>query len=143
VGKEARVVASPCSLTLLRHNTLAAKYQTHDAAQCLRRQIICYNKDAKEIYYDVEPIVIVEERNAESSPVPPASSAPAEGAAVPVVVLLTSSGPAAPVTDESVQAVDIVRSLIVQKRKKTAFQNSTPKCHQRSSERNDLVNGKI
>ena len=125
MGKEARVVASPCLLTLLMRNTLAAEYQTHDPAQCLRRQIICYNKDAKEIYYDVEPIVVVEERNADSSPAPSASSAPAEGAALPVVVPPTSSGPAAPVTDESVQSVDIVRSLIVQKRKKNRF----PKFH--------------
>ena len=55
MGKEAPVLASPCSHTLQRYNTLAAKYQTHDAAQCLQRQIIFYNKDAKEIYYDVEP----------------------------------------------------------------------------------------
>ena len=98
---------------------------------------ICYNKDANEIYYDVEPIVVVEERNAESSLAPPASSTLAEGAALPMVVPPTSSGPEAPVTDESVQAVDIVRSLIVQKRKKKSLSKiPLPNAIK------DLVNGK-
>ena len=60
----------------------------------------------------------------------------AEGAALPVVVPPTSSGPAALVTDESVQAVDIVWSLIVQKRKKPLCGIPLPKAIK------DLVNWK-
>ncbi len=36
--------------------TLAAKYEAYDAAKSVQRQILCYNKDAKEIYYDVDPV---------------------------------------------------------------------------------------
>ena len=99
--------------------TLASKYEAYDAAKSLQRQILCYNKDAKEIYYDVDPVV------EEAAPVggddtaPASSSAPA--AAAPVAASAPpppSSGPAAAVADVSVQAVDIVRSLIAQKLKK-------------------------
>ena len=40
----------------MARRTLASKYEAYDAAQSLQRQILCYNKDAKEIYYDVEPV---------------------------------------------------------------------------------------
>ncbi|KKK24519.1 fatty acid synthase alpha subunit FasA [Aspergillus ochraceoroseus] len=36
--------------------TLASKYEAYDAATSVQRQILCYNKDAKEIYYDVDPV---------------------------------------------------------------------------------------
>ena len=49
--------------------TLAAKYEAYDAARSVQRQILCYNKDAKDIYYDVDPV--------EDEPAPaPAASAP-------------------------------------------------------------------
>ncbi len=101
--------------------TLASKYEAYDAALSVQRQILCYNKDAKEIYYDVEP---VEEEPApaargsgDTSPAP--TSAPA-GAAAPAAAAPPppSAGPAAAVADAPVSAVDIVRSLIAQKLKK-------------------------
>jgi len=97
--------------------TLASKYEAYDAALSVQRQILCYNKDAKEIYYDVEP---VEEEPApaargsgDTSPAP--TSAPA-GAAAPAAAAPPppSAGPAAAVADAPVSAVDIVRSLIAQ-----------------------------
>lgn len=101
--------------------TLASKYEAYDAAKSIQRQILCYNKDAKEIYYDVDPIV------EEESP-PPADEATAASAAPPgnapaaapvaAAPLPASSGPAAAVADAPVQAVDIVRCLIAQKLKK-------------------------
>lgn len=101
--------------------TLASKYEAYDAAKSIQRQILCYNKDAKEIYYDVDP---VEEEAATAgggdAPALSSSSAPAQSSA-PVAVAATpppSSGPAAAVDDTPVQAVDIVRSLIAQKLKK-------------------------
>lgn len=100
--------------------TLASKYEAYDAAKSVQRQILCYNKDAKEIYYDVDPIVEEEAVPAtgdapttSSSSGPAPSAAPATSAAPP-----PSSGPAAAVADAPVQAVDIVRSLIAQKLKK-------------------------
>ena len=97
--------------------TLASKYEAYDAAKSVQRQILCYNKDAKEIYYDVDPVVEEEATPAggdaaapNPSLVPAQSSAPAPPP--------PSSGPAAAVDDIPVQAVDIVRSLIAQKLKK-------------------------
>ena len=101
--------------------TLASKYEAYDAALSLQRQILCYNKDAKEIYYDVEP---VGDEPAEapasngasatsSSPTPAAATVPAAAAPPP-----PSTGPAAAVADAPVSAVDIVRALIAQKLKK-------------------------
>jgi len=101
--------------------TLASKYEAFDAAQSVQRQILCYNKDAKEIYYDVDPVVEEEAAPAagdapasSSAPAPVAPSAPTAASFPPPA----SSGPAAAVADVPVQAVDIVRVLIAQKLKK-------------------------
>lgn len=101
--------------------TLASKYEAYDAALSVQRQILCYNKDAKEIYYDVDP---VEE---EASPAPgesetqtPASSSKLAPSPAPAALPAPSvnAGPASTVADVPVLAVDIVRSLIAQKLKK-------------------------
>jgi fatty acid synthase subunit alpha len=100
--------------------TLASKYEAYDAAKSVQRQILCYNKDAKEIYYDVDPIE--EEPEQPEQPSAPASSAAPAGApaaaAAPVAAPAPSAGPAAQVPDAPVQAVDIIRALIAQKLKK-------------------------
>ncbi|KAJ5772023.1 hypothetical protein N7520_002552 [Penicillium odoratum] len=69
----------------MARRTLASKYEAYDAATSVQRQILCYNKDAKEIYYDVDP-VDDEEQAAEAAPASApaaASSAPAAAAAAP------------------------------------------------------------
>ena len=97
--------------------TLASKYEAYDAAKSVQRQILCYNKDAKEIYYDVDPVVEEEATPAGGDTAAPnPSSAPAQSSAPAPPP--PSSGPAAAVDDIPVQAVDIVRSLIAQKLKK-------------------------
>lgn len=102
--------------------TLASKYEAYDAAKSVQRQILCYNKDAKEIYYDVDPVVEEEAAPASGTvtSAPSSSSAPAPSsnpaAAAPPA---PSSGPAAAVDDAPLQAVDVVRSLIAQKLKKS------------------------
>lgn len=110
------------TLGVMAKRTLASKYESHDAAQSIQRQILCYNKDAKEIYYDVDPI------EEEPEPAPPASgssgapAAPAAGAAaatpVPAAAPAPSAGPAAAVADEPIKATDILRAMIAQKLKK-------------------------
>ncbi len=98
--------------------TLASKYEAYDAALSVQRQILCYNKDAKEIYYDVEP---VEEEAAPADSSPGASApGPATSTSAPVTTSAPppSSGPAAQVPDAPVTAVDILRALIAQKLKK-------------------------
>jgi len=100
--------------------TLAAKYEAYDAARSVQRQILCYNKDAKDIYYDVDPI--------EDEP-EPAAAAPSGGAAAPTASAPAAAapaaaapppgaGPAAAVADAPVGAVDILRTLVAQKLKK-------------------------
>ena len=97
--------------------TLASKYEAYDAATSVQRQILCYNKDVKEIYYDVDPVVDEPETPEESSSAP-ASAAPAPAASAPVAAPAPPTGPVAAVEDAPVTAVDVLRSLIAQKLKK-------------------------
>lgn len=106
------------TLGVMAKRTLASKYEAFDAAKSVQRQILCYNKDAKEIYYDVDPIVEEPEptpaaSSSSAAQAPAAASAPAAAAAP-----APSAGPAAQVPDAPVNAMDIVRSLIAQKLKK-------------------------
>lgn len=102
--------------------TLAAKYEAYDAARSVQRQILCYNKDAKDIYYDVDPVEDEPEAPAASGDsAPSSSSAPAAAPSAPAAAAAPpppSSGPAAAVADAPVGAVDILRSLVAQKLKK-------------------------
>ena len=104
------------TLGVMAKRTLASKYEAHDAALSVQRQILCYNKDAKDIYYDVDP---VEDEPAApaaaAAPAAPSSgSAPAAAAFAPAA----SAGPAASVPDAPVTATDLVRALVAQKLKK-------------------------
>jgi fatty acid synthase subunit alpha len=101
--------------------TLAGKYEAHDAALSLQRQILCYNKDAKDIYYDVEP------EEEEAAPAAGAggeaasasAGAPAQARApVAAAAPAPSAGPAAAVADAPVSATDIIRTIVAQKLKK-------------------------
>lgn len=108
------------TLGVMAKRTLASKYEAFDAAKSVQRQILCYNKDAKEIYYDVDPIEEEPEptpaasSSGASAPAPAAAAAAAPAAAAPA----PSAGPAAAVPDAPVSAMDIVRALIAQKLKK-------------------------
>jgi len=105
------------TLGVMAKRTLASKYEAYDAAKSVQRQILCYNKDAKEIYYDVDPVedepVAPVASSASATSAPSSSSAPVAAAPPP-----PSAGPAAQVPDAPVGAVDIVRALIAQKLKK-------------------------
>ena len=121
----------------MARRTIAAKYEAYDAAQSLQRQILCYNKDAKEIYYDVDPVE-EEEEAAPAASAPAASGAPAPAAAAPVAAVPAAapSGPVAQVDDAPVEAVDILRAIIAQKLKKPVADIPLSKAIK------DLVNGK-
>ncbi|KAI0417474.1 fatty acid synthase subunit alpha [Xylaria grammica] len=125
------------TLGVMAKRTLASKYEAFDAAKSVQRQILCYNKDAKEIYYDVDPVEEEPEPSpnaAESSssqaPVPAASAAPVATAPAP------SAGPAAAVPDSPITALEIVRALIAQKLKKPFLEVPLAKAIK------DLVGGK-
>jgi fatty acid synthase subunit alpha len=108
------------TLGVMAKRTLASKYEAHDAALSVSRQILCYNKDAKDIYYDVDPVEEEPEPTAGGGSAPAASSsALAPAAAAPVAFAPPAgSGPAAAVSDAPVAATDIVRALVAQKLKK-------------------------
>ncbi|KAL8824963.1 MAG: hypothetical protein Q9191_004701 [Dirinaria sp. TL-2023a] len=120
--------------------TIASKYEAYDAALSVQRQILCYNKDAKEIYYDVDPAEEEASPAAGSPDSAPSSSAPAPVTSAPAAAALPppppSSGPAAAVADAPVLAVDILRSLIAQKLKKPLTEIPLSKAIK------DLVGGK-
>lgn len=129
------------TLGVMAKRTLASKYETYDAARSVQRQILCYNKDAKEIYYDVDPVEeeaapAASEQQASSSALTPSTSV---AAPVPVAAAAPAagSGPAAAITDAPVPAVDIVRSLIAQKLKKPLAEIPLSKAIK------DLVGGKL
>jgi fatty acid synthase subunit alpha len=119
----------------MARRTLASKYEAYDAAQSLQRQILCYNKDAKEIYYDVEP-VDEEQMPAASAGNSDSSATLPPAAAAPVAAPSASAEPAAQVGDAPVQAIDIIRSIVAQKLKKSISDIPLTKAIK------DLVNGK-
>jgi fatty acid synthase subunit alpha len=126
------------TLGVMAKRTLASKYEAYDAAKSVQRQILCYNKDAKEIYYDVDP---VEDEPEQAAPATTSSgSAPtaaAPSAAAPAVPAPASAGPAAQVPDAPVTAMEIVRSLIAQKLKKQVLEIPLSKAIK------DLVGGRL
>ena len=78
------------TLAGMAKRTLASKYDAHDAALSLQRQILCYNNDAKDIYYDVDPI--------EDEPEPAAAESSSGGAsagaaAAPVAAVVVQPWP--------------------------------------------------
>ncbi len=101
----------------MARRTLASKYEAYDAATSVQRQILCYSKDAKEIYYDVDPVEEEPETTPDAAATPEPSAAPAAAAPAPVASA-PSAGPAAPVEDSPVTALDVVRTLVAQKLKK-------------------------
>ncbi|KAH7017760.1 hypothetical protein EDB80DRAFT_604467 [Ilyonectria destructans] len=123
------------TLGVMAKRTLASKYEAYDAAKSVQRQILCYNKDAKDIYYEADPV----EDEPEPVAASPSEAAPAAaaGSAAPVAAAPPpSAGPAAAIADEPVQAVDIVRTLIAQKLKKPLLEVPLSKAIK------DLVGGK-
>jgi fatty acid synthase subunit alpha len=107
------------TLGVMAKRTLASKYEGHDAARSLQRQILCYNKDAKDIYYDVDPIEEEPEAAAPSSGGAPAASSSAPAASAPAAAAPPpGAGPAAQVPDAPITATDILRTLVAQKLKK-------------------------
>lgn len=124
------------TLGVMAKRTLASKYEAYDAAKSIQRQILCYNKDAKEIYYDVDPVEDEPEPSATSAE--SSSSAPAAAAATSVAAAAPAAGagPAAAVPDAPVAALDIVRALIAQKLKKPFVEIPLSKAIK------DLVGGK-
>lgn len=125
------------TLGVMAKRTLASKYEAYDAAKSLQRQILCYNKDAKEIYYDVDPVENEPEAPASSASAPAPSAPSTSSAPVAAAPPPPSSGPAASVPDAPVGAIDIVRALVAQKLKKPLLEIPLSKAIK------DLVGGEL
>jgi len=118
--------------------TIKAKFESYDAALSLQRQVLCYSKDQKEIYYTPDPADLAEPE-AEAAPAPAASSAPV-AAAAPVAVAAApapaAAGPVSEVSDEPVKASLVLHTLVAHKLKKSLGDISMSKAIK------DLVGGK-
>lgn len=106
------------TLGVMAKRTLASKYEAFDAAKSVQRQILCYNKDAKEIYYDVDPVEDEPEPTPGAADSSPSQTPAAAAAATPAAAPPPSAGPAVAVPDAPATALEIVRALIAQKLKK-------------------------
>ncbi|CAD6648543.1 HN1_G0022040.mRNA.1.CDS.1 [Saccharomyces cerevisiae] len=137
-----RVVEIGPSPTLagMAQRTLKNKYESYDAALSLHREILCYSKDAREIYYTPDPseLAAKEEPAKEEAPaLTPAASAPAPAAAAPAPVAAAApAAAAAEIADEPVKASLLLHVLVAHKLKKSL--DSIPM----SKTIKDLVGGK-
>lgn len=128
------------TLAGMAQRTLKAKYEAYDDALMQSRTILCYTKNAKEIYYHVDPPLLdasadagdAVQASAPAATVAPATSAPSAATPAPAA----SAGPAAPVADEPIKAIDVLRVIIAQKLKKTVEEIGLTKAIK------DLVGGK-
>lgn len=151
--KTERVVEIGPSPTLagMASRTIKAKYESFDAALSLQRQVLCYSKDANQIYYTPDPADLevkktsitksLEKEKSSSAPTPtPAPAAtPAPVAAAPVPAAAPAaapSGPVAAIDDEPATASLLLHVLVAQKLKKPL--DAIPM----SKAIKDLVNGK-
>lgn len=131
-----RVVEVGPSPTLagMAQRTLKSKYESYDAALSLQREILCYSKDQKDIYYLAD--------EADEAPAPAGDAAPAAAAAATTaaaaapVAAAAPSGPVAKVEDAPVKAQEILHALVAHKLKKTPEQVPLSKAIK------DLVGGK-
>ena len=137
-----RVVEIGPSPTLagMASRTIKAKYESYDAALSLQRQVLCYAKDSKEIYYTPDPVEAPTEAPAAATtsaaaPVAAATAAPV-AAAVAAAPAAAPAGPVADIPDEPVKASLLIHVLVAQKLKKPLDQIPMSKAIK------DLVNGK-
>ena len=124
-----RVVEIGPSPTLagMAQRTLKNKYESYDAALSLQRQVLCYSKDAKEIYYTPDPSELATESNEKqpdqqqetSTPTQPVAATPAPVAAAPAPTPAPTAAPAAEIPDEPATAALVLHALVAQKLKKS------------------------
>lgn len=129
------------TLAGMANRTIKAKYESYDAALSLQREVLCYSKDAKEIYYKPDPADLApkEEPKKEEAAATPAAAAPAAAAAAPVAAApapAAAAGPVESIPDEPVKASLLIHVLVAQKLKKPL--DAVPM----SKAIKDLVNGK-
>ncbi|EEB09746.1 fatty acid synthase alpha subunit Lsd1 [Schizosaccharomyces japonicus yFS275] len=126
------------TLAGMAQRTLKMKYENIDAALSMNREVLCYSRDKKNIYYNIEneePQEVAPEPVAAAAPTP-AAAAPAAPAAAPAPAASEPVAAAAELPDELPKAVDVLHILVAQKLKKTVDEVSPQKAIK------DLVGGK-
>lgn len=119
--------------------TIKAKYESYDAALSLQRQVLCYSKDQREIYYNPDPSELEEPEAAPASTessAAPSAPAPVVAAAPAPVAAPASAGPVSEVADEPVKASLVLHTLVAHKLKKSLAEVPMSKAIK------DLVGGK-
>ncbi|GKZ23758.1 hypothetical protein AbraIFM66951_000588 [Aspergillus brasiliensis] len=107
--------------------TLAAKYQVHDAALAIQREIWSHKKNAREIYYETSDAEVAPSQTGKETSLPAAQpSQPATPITAPNVAEQTATPQPVPVRqassnieDRPIAALDIIVALIAQKLKKS------------------------
>lgn len=113
------------TLGVMLKRTHSLKYQTHDAAKSMQRQILCYDKDAKEIYYAIDSYEEESEPVADASRTSVPANAILAGPTVVTVPTTSSARSAIPppaLQDAPILAIDILQSLVAQKLKKSLLE---------------------
>ena len=117
------------TLANMAQRTLKNKYESYDAALSLQRQVLCYSKDTREIYYTLDPAELqdsksnetntedtsnVTQTQAQSQPQPQ----PQAQVVAPTPVVSAPAGPVAEIADAPVTAKLLIHVLVAQKLKK-------------------------
>ena len=55
------------TLANMAQRTLKNKYESYDAALSLQRQVLCYSKDTREIYYTLDPAELQDSKSNETN----------------------------------------------------------------------------
>lgn len=107
------------TLANMAQRTIKNKYESYDAALSLQRQVLCYSKDQKEIYYTPDPEPEAEEPAPAAAAATPATPAAAPvAAAAPAAPDSAAAGPVADVADEPLSATLSVKAIVAHKLKK-------------------------
>ncbi|OJI87761.1 hypothetical protein ABZX51_009562 [Aspergillus tubingensis] len=106
--------------------TLAAKYQVHDAALAIEREIWSHKKNAREIYYESSDAEVAPAQTAKEASTPAAQpSQPTTPVTPPKATESTTPQPtpvqqaSSNIEDKTIAAIDIIVALIAHKLKKS------------------------
>ena len=113
------------TLANMAQRTLKNKYESYDAALSLQRQVLCYSKDTREIYYTLDPAELQDSKSNETNTEDTsnvtqtqAQSQPQAQVVAPTPVVSAPAGPVAEIADAPVTAKLLIHVLVAQKLKK-------------------------
>ena len=97
----------------MAQRTLAAKYETQDAARLIQRRLLTLSKDEKEIFYEHGPMPEISTEPLTQPPTSPTSEQTVTPAAIPVAnARSNSSRKVIQIEDVPMMAIDVIRVLV-------------------------------